>query len=365
MNRVYLYWAIIPLLLLKSCAQNHLRISWTQASQLPDSLKKKHLGVAGAFVGVHNDVLLVAGGANFPNKMPWQGGIKAYHQNIYLFKRRGDSLSCIGQQYLPKPTAYGMSTSTPQGIVCAGGENDKGDMNDVFLWHWNASTQEAQTTKLPPLPFPLVNALIASQEHKIYVAGGESKGQTRGDFLLLDLKNLSLGWQPLPALPIVTSHAMGGIANNRLFLFGGRRKNPNGISTFYQEGYAFDFQQNLWTKVAPLPYSLSAGTCIAIDSQRLLLVSGDKGDTFLKVETLRQAKADTAQISQYLRHHPGFIPNVWLYDTSHNKWHLLASMPTQGQVTTTAVLWEDDVYIPSGEIKAGVRTPAIWKGKKH
>ena len=41
-----------------------------------DSLPTPNIGVAGAFSGVHNGAMVVAGGANFPNGMPWEGGKK-------------------------------------------------------------------------------------------------------------------------------------------------------------------------------------------------------------------------------------------------------------------------------------------------
>jgi Na+/proline symporter len=38
------------------------------------------------------------------------------------------------------------------------------------------------------------------------------------------------------------------------------------------------------------------------------------------------------------------------------------SIPFAGQVTTTATRWGEDIIIPSGEIRAGVRTPHIIRG---
>ena len=41
-------------------------LSWSELPSLPDPL-----GVAGPFAGVHNDALIVAGGANFPRPV-WE-----------------------------------------------------------------------------------------------------------------------------------------------------------------------------------------------------------------------------------------------------------------------------------------------------
>ncbi len=45
---------------------------WKELSELPPIPGKKiQLGLAGAFAGVHKDALIVDGGANFPDGLPW------------------------------------------------------------------------------------------------------------------------------------------------------------------------------------------------------------------------------------------------------------------------------------------------------
>ena len=67
-------------LLLAGCVSpagsaNVMSISWEELPPLPPSAgQSKQPGVAGPFAGVHRDALIVAGGANFPDKMPWEGG---------------------------------------------------------------------------------------------------------------------------------------------------------------------------------------------------------------------------------------------------------------------------------------------------
>src|SRR3954449_8125939 len=65
-------------------------IGWTVDAMLP--LPKgddKQPGLAGAWAGVNNDALIVAGGANFPDAMPWLGGKKRYQANVYVFVKDG------------------------------------------------------------------------------------------------------------------------------------------------------------------------------------------------------------------------------------------------------------------------------------
>jgi N-acetylneuraminic acid mutarotase len=111
---------------------------------------------------------------------------------------------------------------------------------------------------------------------------------------------------------------------------------------------------------------------VAVGATYLLVISGDNGQTFTQVEQFNKAIAEAkteaekrtlqAQKTKLLGNHPGFTKDVLLYNTITDQWHLLDKIPTTGQVTTTAVKWGNEIYIPSGEVRAGVRTADIWKG---
>ena len=60
--------------------------------QIVDSLPTPHIGVAGAFAGVYQEIMLIAGGANFPNGMPWEGAKRnTATRFLYLLKIRKES----------------------------------------------------------------------------------------------------------------------------------------------------------------------------------------------------------------------------------------------------------------------------------
>lgn len=61
--------------------------------------------------------------------------------------------------------------------------------------------------------------------------------------------------------------------------------------------------------------------------------------------------------------HPGFNHEVLLYNTLKNEWKNMDEIPYDSPVTTTSVKWKNYVFIPGGEIKAGVRTPQILEGE--
>ena len=74
-------------------AQDSLTLQWQLAGILPPETfgdaraMQEHKGVAGAVIGWHHNILMVAGGANFPEAPPWEGGKKKYHNQIYLFEK--------------------------------------------------------------------------------------------------------------------------------------------------------------------------------------------------------------------------------------------------------------------------------------
>src|SRR6185295_12527906 len=68
---------------------------------------------------------------------------------------------------------YGVSVSTPEGVVCAGGSDAERCYADVFLLSWDPRAREIRRASLPTLPEPLSlmsGALIGST---VYIAGGQ------------------------------------------------------------------------------------------------------------------------------------------------------------------------------------------------
>lgn len=81
-------------------------------------------GVSASFAGCIDDMLLLAGGANFPDIPAEKGGSKMYYKDVYAASIAEDTLLSwqkVGE--LPQPIAYGFSVSTPEGVVCVGGMN--------------------------------------------------------------------------------------------------------------------------------------------------------------------------------------------------------------------------------------------------
>src|SRR5690606_38312078 len=80
---------ITDMALAQECSKE--TFNWKKAGKLPDiSPEQENPGYAGPVTGVFNNLLLVAGGANFPEAMPWMGGRKRHYDDVYLFEENPD-----------------------------------------------------------------------------------------------------------------------------------------------------------------------------------------------------------------------------------------------------------------------------------
>ena len=361
-------------------------VSWSVAGRLPLLAgMQKQPGVAGPFTGETNGALLVAGGANFADgAMPWQGGKKLHHDDIYVLEKHGDHFSWVKPKtaHLRQKTAYGASATVRGGVVCAGGETESAaGCKDVFMMRWDAKIHDIVFTTLPSLPFPVANAGMTCIGNTIYLVGGESGGKPSNRFIALNLDDKNGQWQQLPPLPVSMSHSAVVTQSNGkyscVYVIGGRSANPSGISTLHNCVFCYDPRQNKWISLAPVgdgihTTNISAATAVPVGDNGILLIGGDKGDIFHRIETfnalIARAKDDKekgrlqAEKLNLLNHHPGFSRDVYLYNTKTNAWEKTGDLPFYGQVTTTAVLWDRHIFIPCGEIKPGIRTPDITMG---
>ncbi len=355
-------------------------VKWKIAAQLPPTNGETvSIGLAGPLTGVTNDVLIVAGGANFPDGLPWNGGKKKYHNDIFVLQlKRNGKFHWLNSssQKLPFTTAYGANVSTKHGIVYLGGENEMGISNSAFLLQWNNQQQKIEINKLPNLPIPLTNASATVYENVIYIAGGETINAVSDNFFSLNLNDTANGWKQLPSLPYAVSNAVLAVQSNgkqqNIYLLGGRKKNTNAVSDFYNSVFSFNLSTGKWQEEKPIPSPKAAGTGIAFGKNNIILFGGDEGETFNKTESLIMAIANEKdelkkkelieQKNKLQMAHPGFKPEVLLYNTVTNNWNKLTNIPFPSAATTTALLWGKCIFIPSGEIKAGVRTPQILLG---
>ena len=338
-------------------------LQWKPLPDLPDPI-----GVAGPFVGVHNDALIVAGGANFPvpeGEDLWEVP-KVWHQKTWVLARKGKEYEWKSVAPIDKPTGYGMCVSTKDGVVCLGGNNGENIYDDVFRLEWDGN--RLKQSKLPSLPKPCANGAAALVGGVIYVAGGQPRGgldSAMNNLWRLDLSKSDAKWEKLPGFPgkARAYNQLTAQHNGRevcLYLMGGRyqKDDVSGDAGIVALADVYEFspsryangKEEPWRKRKSSPKPIMAGTAVSVGQSHVFVVGGADG------ELLKKVLAD----KNFVKSHPGFPRRAWAYHTITDTWIDAGPLPAN-HVTTPAVKWGKDIIVASGEIKPRVRTTKVWR----
>lgn len=319
------------------------KLNWKELPPIPNAV-----GLAAPFAGVSGGALIVAGGANFPGAMPWDGGQKVWHDSIFILPKPDGAW--VGNFKLPHPIGYGVSVTTPGGVLCAGGSDARRHFQDVFLLSWHDGKIETKT--FPPLPRPLANGCGAMVGNIFYLAGGiETPDATNAlkNFWSLDLGLAHPKWRELEPWPgPARMLAEAGACEGDFYLISGVELSGDAkgrpVRRYLKDAYRFTPGRG-WRQIADLPRAAVAAPSPAINFQNILLVvSGDDG----KLVNFEPKSA-----------HPGFPKNVLGYDPRADKWMDLGDSPLS-RATAPVVSWQNLSVIPNGEARPGYRTPEVW-----
>lgn len=276
---------------------------------LPDPI-----GFGGPIVGVHDDVLIVAGGANFPGDPPWSvegrpPGMKIWYDRVYCLRAEtsadGKALPLAWHEStrLPRPLGYAATVSTARGVYVLGGETWEAPapggaatnhpVAEVLLLRWDRQSESVEVVRdaLPSLPRPSQYHAAAAIGDVLYVVASHG---SRPDSMRLDSKSFwsldltqpraEQAWLELPTWPgsprekmaFVPQQTGRGIA---LFLIGGSTwaKHPDGTpndarAEHFADGYRYDPATSTWTRIADLPRLAETRT---IDTSRYRWVAAE------------------------------------------------------------------------------------------
>lgn len=357
-----------------------MNIEWQDIAPLPPlSSGSIQPGVAGPFAGMHGNTLIVAGGANFPGDMPWHGGKKVYHAEIYLLNLPPgieEWKTVQGGEGLPRPVAYGASASVSAGLVCMGGETETGMTDEVFII--SVAGGKPLITPLPPLPVLLSGAAAVSDGSVVFIAGGVTPFGSSKALWSLDTENAGAGWKKLSDLPLPLINSIMTAVPGKdpsLWILGGRTRGAeDDISVLRSEVFRYSLAADRWTLEGDLSdgreiLKLAAGTGATVAGNNIAVFGGNDGSVFNRVESILSEmarEADTARLTELRKEyislqesHPGFSRGVILYDTETGKCTKTGEIPGPAQVTTSAVDTPWGIIIPTGEIKPGIRTPEV------
>lgn len=343
----------------------------TRLPDLPFVSGYANPGVAGAFAGVSNGVLLLAGGANFPNGYPWEGGQKVWQTAIYALSLKPKANIWQPAGHLGHPLAYGASVSWRNQLIIIGGNDAQRRYTDVIALRWEAPAHRIRVDTLPPLPLPLANLSAACSHDFLYVFGGESENGAARSLYVLNLRQSKTGWQKKADLPgPARAYSTLLAAHGHLYVAGGRFTN-SGQTHVLADAYAYTIANNRWQRLPDLPSPLSAHGAVLVLNQTICVVGGDTGERLRQIEQLNNQLATlspgsvrdslTTRRNALQRDHPGFSRTVWAYRPGTKQWIRWDELPFVVPVTTPIVAMPDGFIVVSGEVSPGVRTPSNWR----
>lgn len=325
-------------------------------------------GVSALYAGVSDGRLWMAGGCNFPHVPAADGGKKVFYKDVYVAPLTDDTLfhwKRIGT--LPQASAYGVSVSTQQGLLCIGGTTSGQGLSDVLLLSLHEGVLKTDT--LPSLPAAVDNMSGALLGTSVYVAGGNVDGIPSSAVYSLDLSDLAKGWQeetPVPGNPRVQPVCVAQAG--KLYVWGGFAPAAAGReASLSVDGYSYSPETKEWKKVAtPVdgegnPVSLGGGAGIPYGDEAVLCAGGVDKDIFLKaLQGVYKGKEYLSHPVEWYR----FNDNLLLYDLKKDKWISLGKYRQGARAGAAMVSDGNCCYIINGELKPGIRTNEINRIKK-
>ncbi len=354
------------------------KLSITDLPDLPAKQEGlKSLGYAGMLGGVQDEVVIVAGGANFPYALPWESGKKVWSDAIYILEGNAWRKST---KKLPENLAYGASVSTNDGILCIGGENEKTTSSAVFLLSYDPTNKEVQITDYPSLPEPLAYTSAVIDQDYVYVVGGKNTKNSTNSFYRLHLEEKK-AWEKLKGFP-GPPRAVHTIAiqetkdSKKLFVLGGRNQIAGEKSQPLTTYLSYDLTTENWQDEGKIlidskPRVLMGASAQTMGSMHLMVYGGSDEVLFNALENLsiQLGKERNDSIvdnlvkrrNDILNNHQGFSKDILAYNTITKKWFVYDSLSTKVPVTALAFMDDDDFFIVSGEVSPGIRTPKVQK----
>ena len=350
------------------------------AGTLPATNAAPNPGTAGAFTGASGGRIIVAGGSNFSEGAPWEGGAKQFSDAIYILTPANGGYVCelLPDTKMPRGIAHGCGVSLGKTLYCFGGTTAEGDSQAVYALNLAGNAVRVDSIGVLPAGFRPAAAL-AYKDH-IYIHGTK-----RGNNAFYRYTPAGDAWKELSACPgnaRTAGPAFAGQHNGReyaMYLIGGRNEAGDEVQLF----------SDVW-EYLPVHDTWQSKGDICIDGERavtmyapavpygsghILVIGGDDGQEFLGRASLERAiraaasPAAADSLKRELRDafadHPGFSKDILAYHAITNTWISLGKAEKGFPAVTTALLADGDIVIPSGEIRPGVRTPEILTVNIH
>lgn len=329
-------------LCLAACNTETMKV--TELKPIPDAAYAK--GVSAPFCGVAQGVLVVAGGANFPDKSLLEGGAKRVYADIWAKAPSGRKWVHAG--VLPDSTAYGATFAVDSALVLAGG-NVCGTTTDK-VYELKLRYGKAVLRALPQLPEPMEQCGWTRDGDTLYLVGGVG---TTGVYACTVGK---YRWKKVADLPEPLVQPVAFATGGKLYVWGGF--NPE---TLEVSDKGLVLKDGVWADAPGIPDggTFVGATGTTLPDGRLAVVGGVNRAIFARA--LHNTQEDRIP---YLSREPAeyqFRTAVFAFEPLTETWSLLADDPACALAGPGAAAHGPrSLYVAGGELKPGVRSPRIF-----
>ncbi len=221
----------------------------------------------------------------------------------------------------------------------------------------------------PDLPIGIKNGISAQLGDKIFVGLGSAGKQ----FYMLDLKNLSAGWQQKASFTgSARSGATASVVGEQIYVFGGSGKvHESDISPIlFNTVYQYDAQNDSWGQVnTSAPVGLLGASSYSPDNKKIIFFGGynkEYFDSYLHDVTTTDKKASPEAWQKIVDDYMGMKPadyrwnrNVLSYQPETQTWSTVGTSPYFANCGSALVTDGLTATLISGEIKPGLRTAEV------
>ena len=338
---------------------------------------EQSIGYAGLLGGHFNEHIIAAGGANFPDKMPWENGEKKWHDQIFLYSGGQWSTS---EQKLPEPLAYAANVSTERGIYSIGGDNENGPSKRVLIFTYDAIKKDVVIENGPDLPQPLAYSSAVYFQGYIYLIGGLDTNGSTNLFYRLHLETGN-SWEKLPDFPgdpraLHSAVVQDDSFSKKIYVIGGRNQQNGQKSKALSSFLSYDLNTGVWQQEGTIeiqgePRVIMGAAVERSGSMHILVYGGSDEKLFDQIENLSlKANASNkdsiknalvSQKNDIFKNHPGFQNEVLAFNTMTDTWFVYDTLETQIPITNLSFKADNLFYIVSGEVSPAVRTPKVYE----
>ena len=364
-----------------------MKINWTKLSTegLQENLSK---GVSASYAALLNGNLIVAGGANFPGKLGFEGGSKAFYNEVLIYEKSTAEWKVINN--LPSAIAYGVSVPLSDGALWIGGNNDEKSFDTTYY----VSITSKNVVVIKPfvrLPVTMDNFSGCSIGDMVFVAGGVENGKPSNSIYSINIKTDN-EWTKLadfPGIPrvqpVLSSAEINGIIYVYLMggFFGGDENQKPAMAT---DILKYDVSSEQWSvdgeQIDPetkKPFSLGGATAMTFENRYIICLGGVNHDIFLDAITTQyniaydselsvdEKRDKNLEFSKFYMTQPveyyKFNTECRVYDTQTREWSVIDNTNDAAHAGATLVFEGNQFYVVQGELKPGVRSAYTFKGE--